>query len=266
MRIPTPKFMADDGPIGASGPVGPQGEPGPAAASAAPTPTPEPPPAPTLSPEALTQIRRELANTVQQETSRVIDAQNQRILQAIGVQSNKPSPEQNAQFLERFIENPAEVLAAVATEAVSASKRDRSRERDEEAQQTRAQRQAAAEARAAAAEILNTRVDITSNPESFELLDFYFSQTSESLSMKERLATAVKKHDKFLEKQGAGKTEERISRASASLPPSNGSLQGGGPSSKSYTDQMTEANAQYNKDRIARYKKTHGGNYPGASK
>lgn len=260
------KLAPDDAQGGTSGTPTPAAAPtteapaAPAQTQAQPAPAPQ-----SFPPEVLSQIKRELATTVQTETSKAIDAHNQRILQAMGVQNNKPSQEQNAQFLERFIENPAEVLAAVATQAVEVSKRERAAERGEEVEMTKAQRRAATEARAAASEILGTRPDITSNPESFELLDFYFSQTDEAQPMKERLATAVKKHDKFLEKQGAGKTEERISRASTALPSPNGNAPGGRPA-KSYNEQITETNAQFNKDRIERYKKTHGGHYPGASK
>lgn len=257
--------MADEPIASSEGAV--QSSPATAPSPTAPaTPPPAPVAAATIPPEVVSRLQKELSETMRAEAGKVIEAQNQRILSAMGVQTGKPSAEDNAKFLERFIEDPTGVLATVATHAFSESKKDRELSAAEERKAHAAEAKAQQEARTAAMKVLKDRPDVTENPDSFAILDTFFSQTSENSPMEERLIAALKKHDLFLEKSGAGKTEDRVKRVSASLPSSNLRAATGGTSNKSYAEQVQESNKDYQNQVVERYKKKHGGRFPASTR
>lgn len=141
------------------------------------------------------------SSVTREDINRAIQEQNQRLISAI----NGEQPKEKVDPLhDLFIRNPSQYAA----ELMQAT---RKQIRDELAEEERSR----LGLRHAYNSVTKERPDITESEEANDLLLAYYDQTDESLSDAERFEKALSRLDILLEKQGAGKAEERIRKAAS---------------------------------------------------
>lgn len=212
----------------------------------APEPTPPVTPTVTVDVEAITRqaaadaavhLKAELEKhqgTTKDEIAKAISEQNRRLMEAMnpGQKKDDVNP-----IHKMFIENPDGFIAE--TIRISMEKAEEARKREEFKGQS---------VRSAYRKVLKDRPDVTETEESNELLLTFYDATDESLSQEERFSAALKKVDILLEKQGAGKAEERIKRAASMFGKGGGSTKEPEPTAKTDQDLMAKE-LQDRKDR-----------------
>jgi hypothetical protein len=217
-----------------------------------------------VSPEVIDQIRKnilaEVIPEVQKQTESIAgkkfteaqNAQNQRVLQAMGM----GAPENHSEaVLNRFLEDPMEVLTMVGHKAKETAKEELRAERE-------AEKKAEQVFSRAVKDVMSDRLDIRSNEEAMELVQNYYEAGPSSLNEKERLEQAVKKYDNLMEKNGAGKSDTRIQAAKTSASSRSSGRSSEAPNQQSLKETETAIAATERDEKIARYKKTHGGLAP----
>lgn len=215
-----------------------------------------------LSPEAIAEIRKSILDEVLpkaqekaetlagKKVQEAISSQNQRVLQAMGLGKEDHSET----VLNKFLEDPMEVLTMVGHKAKETAKEELKAElQAEKAAEQRFNR--------AVKEVMADRLDIRSNDEALEIVQQFYEAGSQTLTEKERMDAAVKKYDNLMEKGGAGKSEVRIQAAKSSA-----SSRASGHSSEAPTTSIKDREAaliaKERDAKIERYQKTHGGMKP----
>jgi hypothetical protein len=215
----------------------------------------------TIPPEVLAEIQsnilKEAEKIAEAKGQKLLGEQRDRILQAMG---GGQQPVDQTAVLKALLSNPVDVLTSVAERTRDITKRELA---DEMA--TREAEQA--EDRLVARELLKDRPDITGSDESIEVLNLYFERSDPKKSKKERMAEAIRKHDLFMEKSGAGSKDERVKRVqkeTATVPGVSGSGvkgKGGGD----FYERQKSALESYKAERAAQFKVTHRGRKPVAN-
>lgn len=219
-------------------------------------------PAAQLSPEAIAEIRKSILDEVlpkaQEKAEQLagkkvqdaITSQNQRVLQAMGLGKEDHSET----VLNKFLEDPMEVLTMVGHRAKEAAK-------EELKADLAAEKAADQRFNRAVKEVMSDRLDIRSNDEALEIVQQFYEAAPDTLTEKERMDAAVKKYDNLMEKGGAGKPEVRIQAAKSSAS-SKASGQSSDAPTTSIKDREAALIAKERDEKIERYKKTHGGMTP----
>jgi hypothetical protein len=214
----------------------------------------------TIPPEVLAKMQadilKEAEKIAEAKGQQLLGAQRDRILRAMG---NEPENSvDQAAVLKALLSNPVDVLTSVAERTRDITKRELL---SDFAERDRAQ----TEDRQLATELLKDRPDIVSSSESIEMLNLLFDKTDEKKSRRERMTEAIRKHDLFMEKSGAGSKDERVKRVqkeSASLPGGSSGAKANAKSGGDFYDRQKSAFDQYKTERQAQFKATHRGRKP----
>ena len=165
----------------------------------------------------------------------------------------------NETILQKFLDNPREVLTALKQETRREVLDEFRKERDREKEQQSAEVEKGRELQRAVVEVLEGRPDIRKNKSARETIDSFYAQASDDLSEKEKVEHAVRKYDLLMEDSGLGKAEERVKAVQTVSSRAGG--KGEPPAGKSEKEILVS----YRDSRIDRFKKTHGGHYPRSS-
>ena len=123
--------------------------------------------------------------------------------------SGEKEKEEASPVIKRLVNDPEGFVSTILTMAdEKANQRFLEKEKQE-----REQREFLVEQQSAFKQVLKERHDVLSSNESKELFLSFYEKTREDISEKERMKEALIKYDLLLEKQGAGKAEERIRKA-----------------------------------------------------
>lgn len=210
----------------------------------------EAPVAPVIDPAVIAKITRDAADAARAQAAEEGKRQTQQIIHALGGGTTNRGPNYNTEgFVDRFIEDPAQVLAATADAAKRAAK-------DEIRAEMRAEASERAAVEKAFKNALKGRPDLA-DEETVSNLDAFLAHTDPNDSIEDRMKEAVNKYDLMIEKAGGPKAEERIRKAT-SVKTSGGSAQGVAPE-KSIDERRTESFTTSQQDRLAKFKASRGG-------
>jgi hypothetical protein len=160
-----------------------------------------------IAEQATKQLSGQMSNLAVQSSKSAVDDMISRLT------GKQEHDNLETQVLERFVNQPTQVLARAVEKAKEMALEEFRAERDKEKQELSQQAERDKEFRAAAKEVFEKRPDIQKNEAIREIVDRYYVDTDPTLPEAERLEIAVKKADKALEKIDGKKSEERIQAA-----------------------------------------------------
>lgn len=157
-----------------------------------------------IAEQATKQLSSQMSNLATQSSKTAVDD----VIDRLTGKQNQENLQM--QVLQKFLDNPTEILAKTADRArelaIEEYRAEKERDKAEEARVAEKNR----EFRSAVGDLYEKRPDIKSNEAISELVTQHYVNTDPSLSEAERLEIAVRKADKMLEKIDGKKTEERI--------------------------------------------------------
>lgn len=202
-----------------------------------------------IDPAVIAKISQDAKEAALTQAREEGNRQTQKIVEALTGKSGKEPRYDTEALVDRFVSDPAAVLAATAE---AASRKTRDEVLAEVREDARVQR----EVESAFREALKGRPDLA-DPEVTENLDAFLAATNPQDSIRDRMKEAVRKYDLMIEKAGGPKAEERIRKASSVK--TSGGMGQAPEAEKSINERRTASFDEHQKARLEKFKAARGG-------